>query len=158
MTWEERLDALWASVDDLDEDEFRRRMDELTAELGPDSAVAAYERGSAFDSTGHPDLAVPLYERALELGLGEDRRRPAVIQMASSLRNLGQVDESVALLIAERECTADELDDAVSAFLAFALVDAGRAREGAGIALAALAPHLSRYQRSVGNYARDLTE
>ena len=158
MTWEERLDALWASVDDLDEDEFRRRMDELTAELGPDSAVAAYERGSAFDSTGHPDLAVPLYERALELGLGEDRRRPAVIQMASSLRNLGQVDESVALLIAEREYTADELDDAVSAFLAFALVDAGRAREGAGIALAALAPHLSRYQRSVGNYARDLTE
>ena len=158
MTWEERLDALWASVDDLDEDEFRRRMDELTAELGPDSAVAAYERGSAFDSTGHPDLAVPLYERALELGLGEDRRRPAVIQMASSLRNLGQVDESVALLIAERECTADELDDAVSAFLAFALIDAGRAREGAGIALAALAPHLSRYQRSVGNYARDLTE
>lgn len=158
MTWEERLHALWASVDDLDEDEFRRRMDELTAELGPDSAVAAYERGSAFDSTGHPDLAVPLYERALELGLGEDRRRPAVIQMASSLRNLGQVDESVALLIAERECTADELDDAVSAFLAFALVDAGRAREGAGIALAALAPHLSRYQRSVGNYARDLTE
>ena len=157
MTWEERLDALWASVDDLDEDEFRRRMDELTAELGPDSAVAAYERGSAFDSTGHPDLAVPLYERALELGLGEDRRRPAVIQMASSLRNLGQVDESVALLIAERECTADELDDAVSAFLAFALIDAGRAREGAGIALAALAPHLSRYQRSVGNYARDLT-
>ena len=158
MTWEVRLDALWALVDDLDEDEFRRRMDELTAELGPDSAVAAYERGSAFDSTGHPDLAVPFYERALELGLGEDRRRPAVIQMASSLRNLGRVDESVALLIAERECTADELDDAVSAFLAFALVDAGRAREGAGIALAALAPHLSRYQRSVANYARDLTE
>ena len=86
VTWQERLDALWASVDDLDEDEFRRSMDELTAELGPDSAVAAYERGSAFDSTGHSDLAVPLYERALELGLGEDRRRPAMIQMASSLR------------------------------------------------------------------------
>jgi tetratricopeptide (TPR) repeat protein len=158
VTWEERLDALWASVDDLDEDEFRRRMDELTAELGPDSAVAAYERGSAFDSTGHSDLAVPLYERALELGLGEDRRRPGVIQMASSLRNLGRVDESVALLTAERERTSDELDDAISAFLAFALVDAGRAREGAGIALAALASHLPRYQRSVGNYARDLTE
>jgi tetratricopeptide (TPR) repeat protein len=155
--WEERLTALWASVDDLDEDEFRRRMGELTAELGDDSPVAAYELGSAFDSTGHSDLAVPLYERALELGLGEDRRRPAVIQMASSLRNLGRADESVALLAAERERRSDELDDAVGAFLAFALVDAGRAREAAAIALAALAPHLPRYQRSVGNYARDLT-
>ena len=156
--WDDRLAALWGSVDDLDEDEFRRRMDELTAEPGVDAAVAAYERGSAFDSTGHSDLAVPLYEQALELGLGEERRRPAVIQMASSLRNLGRVDESVELLSAERDRTSDDLDDAISAFLAFALVDAGRAREGAGIALAALAPHLPRYQRSVGNYARDLTE
>ena len=158
MTWDERLAELWASVDDLDEDEFRRRMDELTAEPGVDRAVAAYERGSAFDSTGHSDLAVPLYEQALELGLGEDRRRPAVIQMASSLRNLGRVDESVALLAAERDRRSDELDDAISAFLAFALADAGREREAAAIALAALAPHLPRYQRSVANYARALTE
>ena len=158
MTWEERLEALWASFDELDEEEFRRRMDELTAELGPDSAVGAYERGSAFESTGHSDLAVPLYEQALELGLDEDRRRPAVIQMASSLRNMGRVDESVALLEAERARRSDELDGAISAFLAFALVDAGREREGAAIALAALAPHLPRYQRSVGNYARLLTE
>ena len=158
MTWDERLDALWTTVDDLDEEEFRRRMDDLTAELGPDSAVAAYERGSAFDSTGHSDLAVPLYERALELGLAEDRRRPAVIQMASSLRNLGRAEMSVALLRAERDRRSDELDDAVSAFLAFALADAGREREAAGVALAALAPHLTRYQRSVGNYARDLIE
>jgi tetratricopeptide (TPR) repeat protein len=131
-------------------------MDELVAELPADSAVAAYERASALDSTGRSDLAVPLYRQALELGLGSDRRRQAVIQMASSLRNLGQAEESVALLRAEREAGSDELDDAVSAFLALALVDTGREREAVSLALAALAPHLPRYQRSLANYAREL--
>jgi len=38
-----------------------------------------------------------------------------------------------------------------AAFLALALADTGRERE-------ALSPHLPRYQRSLGNYARDLRE
>ena len=48
-----------------------RRMDALVGELPAGSAVGLYERASAFDSTGHSDLAVPLYRRALEVGLGE---------------------------------------------------------------------------------------
>ena len=79
-----------------------------------------------------------------------------MIQLASSLRNLDQVSESVALLTAEREQPSDRLDDAVSAFLALALADTGREREAVSIALGALAPHLPRYQRSLGNYARAL--
>jgi tetratricopeptide (TPR) repeat protein len=154
--WEQRLSDLWASLDDHSEDEFVAKMDELVSELPADSAVAAYERAAAFDSTGRSDLAVPLYRQALELGLESDRRRRAVIQMASSLRNLGQAEESVALLKAERDAGSDELDDAVSAFLALALVDTGREREAVSIALAALAPHLPRYQRSLTNYAREL--
>ena len=98
--WEQRLADLWASVDDHDEDEFLRRMDALVAELPAQSAVGLYELASAQDSTGHSDLAVPLYRQALELGLGDDRRRQAVIQLASSQRNLGQASESVALLTA----------------------------------------------------------
>jgi tetratricopeptide repeat protein len=98
--WEQRLADLWASFDDHGEDEFVQRIDALVAELPADSAVGLYERASAQDSTGHADVAVPLYRRALELGLGDDRRRQAVIQLASSLRNLGQVSESVALLAA----------------------------------------------------------
>jgi tetratricopeptide (TPR) repeat protein len=156
--WEGRLAELWGSFDDYSEDAFLARMSELVAELPADSPVAAYELGSARDSTGHSDLAVPLYRQALENGLGEDRRRQAVIQLASSLRNLGEVEESVQLLAAERERRSDELDDAVAAFLALALADAGREREALSIALAALAPHLPRYRRSVGNYARLLVE
>jgi tetratricopeptide (TPR) repeat protein len=154
--WDQRLSALWASLDDHSEEEFVAKMDELIAELPADSAVAAYERASAFDSTGRTDLAVPLYRQALELGLESDRRRRAVVQMASSLRALGQAEESVALLRAERDVGSDELDDAVSAFLALALVDTGREREAVSVALTALAPHLPRYQRSLTNYAREL--
>jgi Flp pilus assembly protein TadD len=154
--WEQRLSDLWASLDNHSEDEFVAKMDELVSELPADSAVAAYERAAAFDSTGRSDLAVPLYRQALELGLESDRRRRAVIQMASSLRNLGQAEESVALLKAERDAGSDELDDAVNAFLALALVDTGREREAVSIALVALAPHLPRYQRSLTNYAREL--
>ena len=50
------------------------------------------------------------------------------------------------------------LDDAVRGFLALALVVVGREREAAAIAIEALAPHLPRYQRSMGNYARALLE
>lgn len=89
---------------------------------------------------------------------GGERRRRAVIQMASSLRNLGQPQESVRLLTAELDAGSDHLDDAVRAFLALALVDVGREREAVSHALTALAPHLPRYQRSLGNYARLLLE
>jgi hypothetical protein len=78
--------------------------------------------------------------------------------MASSLRNLGRPQESVELLSAERERTSDELDDAVTAFLALALVEVGREREAAALALEALAPHLPRYQRSLANYARSIAD
>jgi hypothetical protein len=156
--WELRLADLWASLDDHDEEEFLGRMDALVAELPADSAVGLYELGSAQDSTGHSDLAVPLYRRALEVGLGDDRRRQAVIQLASSLRNVGQASESVALLTAERDRGSDELDDAVDAFLALALVDAGREREAVSVALLAVSRHMTRYQRSLTNYARLIGE
>jgi tetratricopeptide (TPR) repeat protein len=158
VEWEQRVADLWASLDDLDEDQFVARMEGLAAELPADSAVAAFERAAAFDSTGHSDLAVPLYRQALELGLARECRRRAVIQLASSLRNLGQAEESVALLTAERNTGSDDLDDAVSAFLALALVDTGREREAVSLALTALSAHLPRYQRSLTNYAQEIAD
>jgi tetratricopeptide (TPR) repeat protein len=120
--------------------------------------VGPFERASDYDSNGRSDLAVPLYREALELGLPGGLRRRAVIQLASSLRNLGQAEESAALLRAELDAGSDELDDAVQAFLALALADTGHEREAVSFALAALAPHLPRYQRSLANYARLLVE
>jgi len=158
VDWERRVAQAWASIEEHEPERFRELIDELVAELPPDSGIAPFERAAAFDSTGHSDRAIPLYRQALELGLTGERRRRAVIQLASSLRNLGQVTESVDLLTAELDAGSDHLDDAVRGFLALALTDAGREREAVALALGALAPHLPRYQRSLANYARLIAE
>jgi hypothetical protein len=156
--WERRVAEVWASIDQRSETEFLTMIEGLVAELPQNSGVGLFERAASLDSTGHSDLAVPLYRRALDRGLTGERRRRAVIQLASSLRNLGHPEESVALLTTELNAGSDHLDDAVRAFLALALADTGREREALSIALAALAPHLPRYQRSLGNYARLLLD
>jgi hypothetical protein len=158
VEWEQHLEALWASFDDYDEKAFLEEMKRLVAERPADDPVALFELAGAHDSTGHEAEAVTLYRQALALGLDGLRRRRAVIQLASSLRNIGQAAEGVALLRAERARGSDELDDAVNAVLALTLVDSGREREAVGVALAALVPHLPRYQRSIANYARMLIE
>jgi hypothetical protein len=156
MTWENRVAEAWASIESHEPDEFVALMDQLAAE-GP-RADGIFERAAARDSTGHSDLAVPMYNEALAAGLAGERRRRAVIQMASSLRNLGRSGESVRLLEEELARTADHLDDAVKTVLALALTDVGREREAVSIAVGALARHLPRYQRSMANYARLLVE
>lgn len=156
--WERRTAEAWASIDNYDGENFRTLIDTLADELPGDSAIADFERACAFDSTGHSDRAVPLYRKALERGLTGERRRRAVIQMSSSLRNIGKPQESVDLLTAEMNAGSDHLDDAVRATLALALTDVGREREAVSLAIGALAPHLPRYQRSMANYARLLVE
>lgn len=152
--WEHRVGDAWASIDEYEETEFRALIESLTAELPPGSGTADFERAAAYDSTGHSDLAVPLYRQALDAGLTGERRRRAIIQMASSIRNLGRPEESIALLTAELARTSDHLDDALRAVLALALTDVGREREAVSITITALAAHLPRYQRSMANYAR----
>ena len=160
--WEQRLAQAWATIDQKSEGEFLALIEQVVAQLPPDSgignAIGIFERAASLDSTGHSDRAVPLYRQALARGLIGERRRRATIQLASSLRNLGQCGESIALLTAEMHAGSDPLDDAVRAFLALALVDAGREREAVSLALVALAPHLPRYQRSLANYARSLID
>jgi hypothetical protein len=156
--WEKRLAAVWATLDDRDEEQFIAAIDDLVAELPDESAIGRFERACAFDSTGHSDLAVPLYQSALDIGLTGIRRRRAVIQMASSMRNIGKAPEAVALLSAELEAEPDELTGAVRAVLALSLVNVGREREAVAVALTALSEYLPRYNRSMANYARELIE
>jgi hypothetical protein len=155
--WEQRIAELWTAIDDHEPAEFRARVDALAAELPDGDATGSFERACANDSTGRPEQAAPLYRQALAAGLTGIRRRRAAIQLASTLRNLGHPDESVALLRAEREEGSDQLDDAVIAVLALALADTGREREAAGLAIGALARHLPRYNRSMAAYAEELS-
>jgi len=79
-----------------------------------------------------------------------------MIQMASSLRNVGDPQHATDLLTKELNEPSDELDGAVRAFLALALVDLGREREAVAVSLTALSRYLPRYNRSLARYAEDL--
>lgn len=157
-----RVAALFAAVDDYadDEEKFLAEVDALAAELPGGDADAVFHRGSARDSWGHSDLAVPLYARALEIGglTGENRRR-AVIQMSSSLRNVGRAEDGLAHLLQEKETGGeDHLSDALDCTIALCLATLGREREALSLVLVALAEHLPRYNRSMANYGRVLLE
>jgi len=153
--WQQRVDAVWASADELGDDEVIRRIDAIAAERPADDPVALFERAGARDSAGLEAVAETLYRRALAGGLGGSERVQAHIQLASTVRNLGRPLEAVALLDAV-ESESGELRDAVVAFRALALVDAGDARRAASEALAALAPYLVRYRASLAAYAAEL--
>jgi thioredoxin-like negative regulator of GroEL len=153
-----RVDVVWDDAT-LSETDVIAAIDALASERGADDPVALFERAGARDSAGLEEEAEPLYRAALAGGLDEERRTRATIQYASTIRNLGRVDEALALLEAEYARSAGTpLHDAAAAFYALALASAGRERAAASIALQALAPHLPRYTRSVTGYARELAD
>lgn len=144
---------LWGSLDRTGGSEFVVAIEALVAELPERDPIGIFECASAQDATGHPELAVPLYRAALAGGLEGTRRRRATIQLASSLRVLGKPQEAIGLLMAELDAQSDELDGAVRAFLALALVDVGREREAVALSLVALTRYLPRYNKALARYA-----
>jgi lipoprotein NlpI len=154
--WAARVAALWDASDELGDNILLERMDELVAERPDTDARAAYEAGSVRDSVGLEAEAAPLYQRALNLQLDEPLRSQLLIQYASTLRNLRRYDEGLALL--DGIGRDHELADAAAAFRALILSSKGEVAEALSLALATLAPHLPRYQRSVRNYAEELPD
>lgn len=159
-SWDERIDDVWAeAAGDPVGDDTIARIDALAAERGTGDGRAEFERGGARDSAGRPVEAVVLYRRALELGLDEEHRPQCVIQLASSLRNLGEYDEALDVIRAEEELSADSpYRDAVATVHALILASAGRPAQGLSVALLALVPHLPRYHRSMTAYAREIAD
>ena len=142
-------------ADDLGDQGVMDAMDALAADA-PDPALALFERGGSRDSGGRPDEAEPLYREALALGLPDDERAQCTIQLASTLRNLGRPEESLALL--RDAAPYPPYAAAFAAFESLTLASLGRPVEGLSRVLHALAPTLPRYQRSVRAYADDLLD
>lgn len=160
--WEERVTACWARSAQMPSAEMVEAIDALAAERPADDPAALFERASARDTAGLESDAEPLYRTALSSNrLDAQRRSRAVIQLASTLRLLGQLDESEQLLREEldrcvRSADSHALTDETRAFLAFTLLAKGKPVEAAALALTALAPHLSRYTRAVRANAAEL--
>lgn len=156
--WQARVDAVWDDAT-LTAAQVVERIDALAGERPEDDPVALFERAGARDSAGLETEAEVLYRRALDGGLDDERRTRATIQLASTIRNLGKIDEARELLRAEYEREPrGPLHDAAAAFYALALVSSGESERAASVALQALAPHLPRYTRSVTGYAREIAD
>lgn len=155
--WEDRVAAVWDSAAELSDDAVLEAIDELVVERGREDAAALFEAASVRDYLGRESEAEPFYRRALEIGLDEPRHPQAVIQLASTLRNLGRADEAVTILrgwiVRHPE---HPLSDSGRAFLALALISAGHDREAALVALRTLAPTLPQYAAAVAEYAEKL--
>lgn len=155
--WEARVAAVWTEAGDLSDEAVLEAIDDLVIERGREDAAAIFEAASVRDYLGREAEAETFYRRALELGLDEARHPQAVIQLASTLRNLGRPDESVTLLrgwiVRHPE---HPLADAGRAFLSLALLSAGHDREAALVALRTLAPTLPQYASAVAEYAEEL--
>lgn len=153
-TGDDGFDAFWSRVDSADPAAARAELERLLDARGEDDARAAFERASLHDALGEEEAAIPLYRQALQRGLAGPQRTQAVIQLASSLRNVGTASAAIALL---REVDADDpLVGAARAFLALALQDDGKPTAAVRTALQALAPTLPQYGRAVDAYAQGL--
>lgn len=163
--WQQRVAEFWQRADtdeSMPPDQLVAEADALAAERPTGDATAFFERASARDRVGREMQAAHYYRAALGAGgLDPYRNARAVIQLASTLRILGHLDESERLLIAELDRAAEgdtvlPLRDEARAFLALTYVAQGRGVEAAGLALSTLAPHLTRYRRSVAGNAAEL--
>ncbi len=126
----------------------------------PDSARANFELAGVLDSQGQEGAAIPYYERAISLGgLSRDLHAYGLIQLGSSLRNVGRAEEAVTLLTEAERRFPEQW--AGSLFLALALHSAGRAEEALATVMRATLKHgrensLTRYRRALTEYIDDI--
>lgn len=153
--WNEMIAEIWED-DSLSDADRIRVIDELAATRPFNDALALFERGGARDAAGLEEEAVPLYLAALRGGLPPSEHVQALIQLASSYRNIGMEDEAVALLedvLAGRDV---ELRSEVEVFLALSYYSAGKPEKALALLMRKIAPTLDMYTRSVNAYADEL--
>ena len=154
--WEAAVADLWARFDSLERDEGVAVMHALADTCPATDGRAAFELAGMYDSMGFEAEAGAEYERALEIGLDEARHAQLAVQYGSTLRNLGRLDEAIAVLRAAP--THESTGSAPRIVLALALHSAGRKDEALRVAIEAQIDALPRYQRSMRDYARALTD
>ncbi|MFM8927308.1 MAG: tetratricopeptide repeat protein [Rhodoluna sp.] len=152
--WENRIHSFWQSADENDVSATLTAIQDLIAELEPDDPRGLFELASAHDFLGLESEAIPLYEKALALGLDEFNRQKAIIQLASSLRNVGKPEEAIFWL--ETEQFTEQFKLPAEAFLALAKFDAGIEPEKASLSWLDTYPTDALFARSIKFYFESL--
>ena len=155
-TWEASVAELWDRYEDLGREDAVAAMRDLAAACPASDGRAAFELAGMYDSQGFEAEAGAEYERALEQGLDPARHAQLAVQYGSTLRNLGRLDEAIAVL--EAAPVHASTGTAPRDVLALALHSAGCTDEALRVAIEAQIDALPRYQRSMRAYAAALTE
>ena len=128
------------------------------AERYPEDARVAFALAGALDSAGREHEALTHYCQARGLGLPADLRSRMVVQMGSTMRNVGDIRGAIALL--GEGVSEDPTDVAVACFLALARHSAGEPDAALAGLIRALvdaadadAVPMPRYRRSLRAYA-----
>jgi len=129
----------------------------MNENAGEREALELFERACECDTAGLEAEAEPLYRAALATGMLDPYRQVrATLQLASTLRLMGRLQESEAILLRELDSRGEaggDLHDEARTLLALTWIELGRGAEAAGLLLAVLAPKLSRYNRSMSRQA-----
>ena len=128
----------------------------------PENSRVLYEIGGAYDTDGQEEKAANFYERALAHGLSGDLLRRCYLQYGSTLRNIGRVEESLAVFRTARQTFPDS--PSLATFQAVTMHAAGRPNDAIATLLQVIAEHVTtadidRYKPAIlGNaaYIRDL--
>ncbi|MDC3418427.1 tetratricopeptide repeat protein [Aquibacillus salsiterrae] len=125
----------------------------------PNSARAKFELANAYDFTGQENKAISLYEDAIRIGLDSEYQAYALLQLGSSLRNVGRLDEAIRIL-SDAELRYPEFPS-ISMFLGMTLHDKNRTAEALSKTLNAMLRHIKtsdiqRYSMALENYIKDI--
>lgn len=127
------------------------------AQRNPGSGRVYFEYAGAYDYAGYEKNAISLYQTALRLGLEESYRKRALVQLGSSLRNLGKHDEAIDLL---RDACKEFPDYApLKIFYALALFSMGdKTAAFTTLLKATVLEDVDGYQRALRYYADEINE
>lgn len=127
----------------------------------PDDVLARVAAAYACDRVGREEEAVRHYDAAWRLGVPQEHRRRFVVGYGSTLRNVGRLEESVAIL---GEAIAEDPDyPPFKAFLALALHAMGERSAAIAAMLDALldvagGASLDGYEGALAEYQRELLD
>jgi tetratricopeptide (TPR) repeat protein len=127
----------------------------------PDDVEARIAAAYALDRAGREEEAIHHYDAAWALGVPDERRRRFLVGYGSTLRNVGRLEESLALL--GEASTADPGYAPYKVFLALALHSSGESCAAMATLFEAIldmagGASLDGYERAIAFYQRELLD
>jgi tetratricopeptide (TPR) repeat protein len=154
--WETVVKNGWENKDD--ENKLVKYFSEV-AEKYPNSARAKFELANAFDFLGQEDKAISLYEDAIRIGLNAEYEAYALLQLGSSLRNVGRINDAISVL-SDAEKRYPEFPS-ITMFLGMAMHDRNMNTEALRTVLNSMLRNvktsdIERYRIGIEKYINDI--